>query len=169
MVVECSQKWLEVVRSGGNVIERGWLSMFMGEYQHTLDSKGRLIMPAKFREELGDKFVLTRGLDNCLFVYPLEEWNNLEQKLKNLPFTRSDARAFTRFFFSGATECELDKQGRVLIPTNLRSHAKLQKDAVIIGVSSRVEIWSQEEWQRYSEDTGLSFENIAEKIMDIEL
>ncbi|MGI6659855.1 MAG: division/cell wall cluster transcriptional repressor MraZ [Dethiobacteraceae bacterium] len=143
--------------------------MFMGEYQHTLDSKGRLIMPAKFREELGDKFVLTRGLDNCLFVYPLEEWNNLEQKLKNLPFTRSDARAFTRFFFSGATECELDKQGRVLIPTNLRSHAKLQKDAVIIGVSSRVEIWSQEEWQRYSEDTGLSFENIAEKIMDIEL
>ena len=99
MVVECSQKWLEVVRSGGNVIERGWLSMFMGEYQHTLDSKGRLIMPAKFREELGDKFVLTRGLDNCLFVYPLEEWNNLEQKLKNLPFTRSDARAFTRFFF----------------------------------------------------------------------
>jgi MraZ protein len=126
-------------------------------------------MPAKFREELGDKFVLTRGLDNCLFVYPLEEWNNLEQKLKNLPFTRSDARAFTRFFFSGATECELDKQGRVLIPTNLRSHAKLQKDAVIIGVSSRVEIWSQEEWQRYSEDTGLSFENIAEKIMDIEL
>ncbi|HAA38338.1 MAG TPA: division/cell wall cluster transcriptional repressor MraZ, partial [Firmicutes bacterium] len=85
--------------------------MFMGEYQHTLDSKGRLIMPAKFREELGDKFVLTRGLDNCLFVYPLEEWNNLEQKLKNLPFTRSDARAFTRFFFSGATECELDKQG----------------------------------------------------------
>lgn len=143
--------------------------MFMGEYQHTVDSKGRLIMPAKFREELGDSFVLTRGLDNCLFVYPLHEWTVLEQKLKSLPFTRSDARAFTRFFFSGATECELDKQGRVLIPTNLRSHAKLQKDVVVIGVSSRVEIWSQEVWQRYSEETDLSFESIAEKIMDIEL
>ncbi|HZK25290.1 MAG TPA: division/cell wall cluster transcriptional repressor MraZ [Oscillospiraceae bacterium] len=143
--------------------------MFMGEYQHTVDGKGRLIMPAKFREELGDSFVLTRGLDNCLFVYPLQEWTALEQKLKNLPFTRSDARAFTRFFFSGAAECELDKQGRVLIPTNLRNHAKLQKDVVVIGVSSRVEIWSQEVWQRYSEETDLSFESIAEKIMDIEL
>ncbi|NLZ93445.1 MAG: division/cell wall cluster transcriptional repressor MraZ [Firmicutes bacterium] len=143
--------------------------MFMGEYQHTIDSKGRLIMPAKFREELGDSFVLTRGLDNCLFVYPLPEWTALEQKLKALPFTRSDARAFTRFFFSGAAECELDKQGRVLIPNNLREHAKLQKDVVVIGVSSRVEIWSAEVWQQYSEETGVSFEDIAEKIIDLEL
>ncbi|MCW3491243.1 division/cell wall cluster transcriptional repressor MraZ [Dethiobacter alkaliphilus] len=143
--------------------------MFMGEYQHSVDGKGRLIMPAKFREALGERFVVTRGLDNCLFVYPMEEWTILEKKLKALPFTRSDARAFMRFFFSGAAECELDKQGRVLVPNNLRDHAKLLKDAVVIGVSNRVEIWSQEVWGSYSEETGLSFENIAEKIEDIEL
>jgi len=145
------------------------MSVFMGEYQHAVDSKGRLIMPARFREELGEKFIVTRGLDNCLFVYPLQEWNILEQKLKALPFTKSDARAFMRFFFSGAAECELDKQGRVLIPTNLREHARLNKDVVVIGVSNRVEIWSQEVWQHYSEETNLSFESIAEKIMDIDL
>lgn len=143
--------------------------MFMGEYQHALDSKGRLIMPARFREELGEKFIITRGLDNCLFVYPMQEWSNLEQKLKTLPFTRSDARAFTRLFFSGAAECEFDKQGRILIPNNLREHARLLRDVVVIGVSTRVEIWSQENWQKYSEETNLSFEGIAEKIMDIDL
>ena len=143
--------------------------MFMGEYQHVLDAKGRMIMPAKFREGLGERFVITRGLDNCLFVYPLSEWTQLEQKLKALPFTRSDARAFMRFFFSGAAECELDKQGRILIPNNLREHAKLKKVVVVIGVSNRVEIWSQEVWKQYSEETGLSFESIAEKMIDIEL
>src|SRR5690554_1722643 len=141
----------------------------MGEYQHVLDAKGRMIMPARFREELGERFVITRGLDNCLFVYPLSEWSQLEQKLKALPFTRSDARAFMRFFFSGAAECELDKQGRVLVPNNLRDHAKLQKDVVVIGVSSRVEVWSQEVWNQYSDETGMSFESIAEKMIDIEL
>lgn len=141
----------------------------MGEYQHVLDAKGRLIMPAKFREGLGERFVITRGLDNCLFVYPFAEWSLLEQKLKALPFTRSDARAFMRFFFSGAAECELDKQGRVLIPNNLRDHAKLKKDVVVIGVSNRVEIWSQEVWEQYSQETGLSFESIAEKMIDLEL
>lgn len=143
--------------------------MFMGEHQHTLDGKGRIFMPARFREELGERFVITRGLDNCLFAYPAAEWDNLEQKLKALPFTRSDARAFMRFFFSGASECEFDKQGRVLIPNNLRDHAKLQKDAVVIGVSTRVEIWSREVWQQYSEQAEQSFEDIAEKIMDIDL
>jgi MraZ protein len=143
--------------------------MFMGEYQHAVDSKGRLIMPAKFREALGDKFIVTRGMDNCLFVYPLEEWNLLEQKLRSLPFTRSDARAFMRFFFSGAAECELDRQGRILIPNNLREHARLTRDVVVIGVSGRVEIWSQEVWNQYSEQTGLSFEDIAEKMIDIDL
>lgn len=143
--------------------------MFMGEYLHAVDGKGRLIMPSKFREDLGERFVITRGLDNCLFVYPLQEWTLLEQKLKALPFTKSDSRAFMRFFFSGAVECELDKQGRVLIPNNLREHAKLMKDVVVIGVSNRVEIWSQEVWNQYSEQTGLSFENIAEKIMDLDL
>ena len=143
--------------------------MFMGEYQHAVDGKGRMIVPAKFREGLGERFVVTRGMDNCLFVYPLSEWNILEQKLKALPFTRSDARAFMRFFFSGAAECELDKQGRILIPNNLREHAKLLKDVVVIGVSNRVEVWSQEVWEQYSEQAGLSFEDIAEKIIDIEL
>ncbi len=141
----------------------------MGEFQHSIDTKGRLIVPAKFREGLGDTFVVTKGLDNCLFVYPMDEWKVLEQKLKALPFTRSDARAFVRFFFSGATECELDKQGRILLPSNLRQFAKLDKDVVILGVSSRVEIWSREEWDTYSNQAEVSYEEIAEKIVDLDL
>ncbi|MFZ7104943.1 MAG: division/cell wall cluster transcriptional repressor MraZ [Peptococcaceae bacterium] len=143
--------------------------MFMGEYQHNIDDKGRLIMPAKFRDELGDKFVVTKGLDGCLFVYPMEEWKVLEGKLRNLPFTKSDARAFARFFFSGATECELDKQGRILLPPNLREHAQLQKDTFIIGVSSRLEIWSKEVWEAYSSQTEGSYEELAEKMVDFDI
>ena len=105
------------------------------EYQHTADSKGRVIMPVKFREALGDKFVLTKGLDSCLFVYPNDEWSNFEKKLRSLPLTSKDARAFIRFFFAGACECELDKQGRILIPGNLREYAGLRR-TVIIGVST---------------------------------
>ena len=138
--------------------------MFIGEYQHTLDSKGRLIIPSKFRDNLGLEFIMTKGLDNCLFVYPKEEWKALEEKLRTLPLTNRDARAFVRFFFSGATECILDKQGRILIPNNLREHAKLVKDAVIIGVSSRIEIWSKEEWDRYNNDDSLSYDSIAGKM-----
>ncbi len=143
--------------------------MFMGEYQHAIDPKGRLIIPARFREALGDKFVATKGLDSCLFVYPGEEWRQLEQKLKTLPFTRADARAFVRFFFSGATECEIDKQGRILLPANLREYAKLDKDVVVLGVSNRVEIWSAEEWQQYSSKAEATYEEIAEKIVDFDL
>lgn len=141
--------------------------MFIGEYQHSLDSKGRIIIPSKLREKLGETFIITKGLDNCLFVYPQDEWTVLENKLKTLPLTRKDARAFVRFFFSGATECELDKQGRILIPSNLREHSKLDKDAVIIGVSNRVEIWSKTEWEEYNEDDDLSYENIAEKMAEL--
>lgn len=141
----------------------------MGEHQHTIDAKGRLIIPAKFRDELGERFIVTRGLDNCLFVYPQTEWKTIEQKLKTLPFTRSDARAFTRFFFSGAIECELDKQGRVNIPANLRQYSKLDKDCVVIGVSNRVEIWSQEVWEDYFTESEESFNEIAEKIVDFDL
>jgi MraZ protein len=141
--------------------------MFMGEYQHTIDDKNRLIIPSKFREGLGDKFVMTKGLDNCLFVYPLEEWEKLEQKLKALPFTKSDARAFVRFFFSGASECELDKQGRVLVPQVLKDHAQIKKDVVIIGVSSRVEVWSKEVWERYSQEAQQDYEVIAENLTDL--
>lgn len=139
----------------------------MGEYSHTIDAKGRLIIPARFREGLGDKFIVTKGLDNCLFVYPLDEWSALEEKLKSLPFTRADARAFVRFFFSGANECELDKQGRILIPANLREYAQLSKEVVVLGVSSRVEIWSKERWDKYNGMAAENFEEIAEKIVDL--
>lgn len=141
----------------------------MGEYQHTIDEKGRLTIPAKFRDGLGESFVVTRGLDQSLFVYPLDEWKLLETKLKALPFTKADARAFTRFFFSGATECELDKQGRVNIPGSLRTHAKLIKDCLVIGVSSRVEIWSKSLWEEYFAKSEESFNEIAEKIVDFDL
>ncbi|HHT68002.1 MAG TPA: division/cell wall cluster transcriptional repressor MraZ [Firmicutes bacterium] len=141
--------------------------MFMGEYHHGLDAKGRLIIPAKFREELGEGAVITRGLDNCLFLFPQEEWSILESKLKALPLTKSDARQFVRFLFSGATECELDKQGRINLPPNLREFASIEKDAVVIGVSSRVEIWSKERWESYVDDAEESFEDIAENIVDL--
>lgn len=141
--------------------------MFIGEYQHTLDNKGRVIIPSRFREELGEGFVITKGLDNCLFLYPMGEWSILEDKLKTLPLTNRDARAFIRFFFSGATECILDKQGRVLIPSNLRDHSKLEKDVVVIGVSTRMEIWSKEEWDSYNDDDNLSYDNIAEKMAEL--
>lgn len=143
--------------------------MFMGEFQHTIDVKGRLIVPHKFRETLGEKFIATRGLDNCLFVYSAEEWHQLELKLKSLPMTSKDARAFVRFFFSGATECELDKQGRILLPANLREYAKLEKDVVVLGAINRVEIWSREEWQKYSDNTEAACEEIAEKMFNFDL
>ncbi|MCK4259010.1 MAG: division/cell wall cluster transcriptional repressor MraZ [Halanaerobiales bacterium] len=141
--------------------------MFMGEYQHSMDAKGRLIMPAKFRESLGEKFVITRGLDNCLFVFPNEEWCILEEKLKSLPMTRKDARAFVRFFFSGATECELDKSGRINLPQNLREFAKLDKDIVVLGVSNRIELWSKENWDQYMSVTSESYEEIAETMEEL--
>lgn len=143
--------------------------MLMGQYEHTIDAKGRVIIPAKFRGELGDRFVLTKGLDNCLFVYSLEEWKNIEAKLKTLPLTKKDARAFTRFFLAGAVECEIDKQGRILIPANLREHAKIEKDVIFIGVSTRVEIWSKEVWEEYSNNTDVSFEEIAEHLDDLNI
>ena len=143
--------------------------MFMGEYEHNIDEKGRMIVPAKFREELGSTFVLTRGLDQCIFGYPLEEWKVLENKLKALPFTKKDARAFTRFFFSGATECQLDKQGRVNIAPTLRKYAQLEKECTIIGVSNRIEIWSTSLWEKYYLDSEDSFGEIAERLIDFEM
>lgn len=142
--------------------------MFMGEHQHSIDDKGRIIIPAKFREELGPQFVVTRGLDNCLFVYPDSEWKILEQKLKSLPLMKSDARAFTRFFFSGATECELDKQGRVNVPANLRDYAKLDKECIVLGVTNRVEIWSKAIWEGYFQQSEETFNDIAEKLVDLD-
>ena len=136
-------------------------SMLIGEFEHSLDAKGRLIMPAKLREAIGDKFVVTKGLDGCLFAFSIEEWSNFEEKLKSLPLSNRNSREFTRFFLSGATECEIDKQGRFLIPTNLRETASLQKEVVIIGVGTRIEIWDKEKWNSYN-DENISVEDIAE-------
>lgn len=141
--------------------------MFYGEYQHTIDPKGRVIVPSKFREDLGEKFIVTKGLDNCLFVYSSNEWSELESKLKSLPFTDKDVRAFVRFFFAGAAECELDKQGRILIPQNLREYAALEKDIYVIGVSTRVEIWDKSKWDNYSSDDNISPDQIAEKMASL--
>ncbi|WP_020155624.1 division/cell wall cluster transcriptional repressor MraZ [Caldibacillus debilis] len=143
--------------------------MFMGEYRHSIDAKGRIIIPAKFRENLGDTFVLTRGLDQCLFGYPMDEWKTIEEKIKSLPLTKKDARAFSRFFFSGATECEIDKQGRVNIPATLIQYAKLEKECVVLGVSNRIEIWSKEIWEEYFNDSEQSFSEIAENLIDFHL
>ena len=131
--------------------------MFMGEYNHTIDAKGRLIVPSKFREALGDTFVVTKGLDGCLFVYDNKEWNAFEEKLKSLPLTNKEARQFARFFLAGAAEVEVDKQGRILVPNILREFAQISKDVVLIGVASRIEIWSKERFEGIA-----SFEDMDE-------
>ncbi len=138
--------------------------MFMGEYSHSVDAKGRIIMPAKFREQLGDSFVVTKGLDGCLFVYPKEEWALIEERFREHPLTTKDARKFTRFFFAGAAECEIDKQGRVLVPTVLREFAGLEKDVVMVGVLNRIEMWSKSAWEEGSayEDMDEIAEHMAE-------
>ncbi|MEG0259856.1 MAG: division/cell wall cluster transcriptional repressor MraZ [Lysinibacillus sp.] len=139
--------------------------MFMGEYQHSVDAKGRLIVPAKFREPLGETFVVTRGLDNCLFGYPMNEWRKLEEKLKDLPMTKKDTRAFARFFFSGATEVEIDKQGRINIPSTLMQYAHLTKECIVLGVSNRIEIWGKDAWETYFTESEQSFNEIAENMI----
>ena len=138
--------------------------MFIGEYEHNVDAKGRIIMPVKLREDIGDKFIITKGLDGCLFAYSQEEWANFEEKLKALPLAQKNARNFVRFFLSGAVECEIDKQGRFLIPANLREHALLDKEIVIIGVGTRLEIWNRETWKTYSSDDNISADEIAENM-----
>ena len=140
--------------------------MFIGEYQHALDSKNRIIVPSKFREELGDTFILTKGLDGCLYAYPIDEWKMLEEKLKKLPLTNKDDRAFVRFFFSGANEISIDKQGRALFPQNLIEYALINKEIISIGVSSRVEIWSKEKWNEYNESE-FDMDIIAEKMSEL--
>ncbi len=122
--------------------------MFMGEYNHTVDTKGRVIVPSRFREQLGEEFVVTKGLDGCLFVYSSEEWQKLEEKLQALPLTNPNARKFSRFLLSGAVLCETDRQGRILLPANLREFAGITKEAALIGSGSRIEIWSAERWAK---------------------
>ena len=136
--------------------------MLIGEYEHSLDTKGRLIMPAKLRIDMGDKFIVTKGLDGCLFAFSQNEWLNFESKLKALPLSDKNARNFVRFFLSGATECELDKQGRFLIPANLRTATNLDKDTVIIGVGTRLEIWDKSTWEKC--DDNISADEIAQNM-----
>lgn len=136
--------------------------MFIGEYEHSVDAKGRVIMPAKLRDDIGEKFVLTKGLDGCLFAYSQTEWLNFEEKLKTLPLTNKNARDFVRFFLSGAIECEIDKQGRFLIPSNLREYSKLDKEIVILGVGTRIEIWNKDAWKNGEQN--ISADEIAENM-----
>jgi len=138
--------------------------MLMGEFHHNIDDKGRLIIPSKFRYELGEKFIVTRGLEKCLFVYSLDEWAKIVKRLKALPFTNKDARAFTRFFLSGATECEFDRQGRINITSPLVSYADLTKECVIIGANDRLEVWSDIKWDEFLKLNENNLVDIAENL-----
>lgn len=149
-MTKCGEKWGDF--------------MLMGEYHHNVDSKNRIIIPSKFRDELGDKFILTRGLDGCLFVYSNSEWNLIVQKLKELPFTKKDARSFVRFFLSGATEVEFDNQGRINIPMPLIKAASLIKECIIIGVNERLEIWAKDKWENFINDNEESLSDITENL-----
>ncbi len=140
--------------------------MLMGEFHHNIDEKGRLTLPAKFREELGDNFIITRGLEECLFVYTNDEWKKITNKLNSLPFTKKDARSFMRFFLSGATAAEFDKQGRINITSPLVTYADLKKECVIIGVGDRLEIWSSERWNNFYDSNKDDLSNIAETLFD---
>lgn len=141
--------------------------MFIGEYFHTIDNKKRLAVPVKFRKDLGKKAVLTRGLDNCLYLYPLKEWEKMAEKLARLPISRSDSRAFSRLMLAGAMDIDLDGLGRVLIPDYLKDYAGLKKKAVIAGLYNRIEIWDEDKWQAYKKQTTKEAEKIAEKMNEL--
>lgn len=145
--------------------------MFYGEYSHSIDRKGRLILPSKFREvakaNFIEKFFVTRGLDKCLFMFSEEEWHSQEQKFKSISFTKQQARTFNRIYFSGAQEVIPDKQGRILLPQYLKDFAQIKRDVLIVGVSNRIEVWSKDLWEKFYSDSRQSFEDIAEKLMDI--
>jgi MraZ protein len=141
----------------------------LGEFRHAVDEKGRLTLPSRLREELGQPFVVTKGLDRCLFLYPVEEWGALEQRLRQLPLGQADARAFQRLFFAGAAECRCDAQGRVLIPAAHREYARLERDVVVVGVSTRAELWSADEWDRYADRAEESYEAIAERLTGLDV
>lgn len=140
--------------------------MFMGEFHHNIDDKGRLVMPTKFRCELGERFIITRGLEKCLYVYSQKEWEQIVSKLKTLPFTKKDARTFIRSFFSGATECEFDRQGRMSITSPLVSYADLTKECVIIGANDRIEVWGKKQWDDFFNENSEKLEDIAENLFN---
>lgn len=145
--------------------------MFYGEYRHSIDRKGRLILPAKFREVCKeynvDRFFLTRGLDKCIFMFSDDEWRIQEQKFKNMPFTKQETRSFNRMFFSGAVDAVPDKQGRFIIPTYLKDYAQIKRDTILIGVSNRIEIWNRSAWEDFYANSNDSFEQIAENMLNL--
>ena len=140
--------------------------MMIGEYHHNIDEKGRLIIPSRFRIELGEKFIITRGMEKCLFVYPMKDWNNMINELNKLSFTKKDYRSFMRMLLSGATECELDKSGRVNISSPLINYADLQKECVVIGVNDRLEIWSENNFENFFNENIDAFSDIAENLFE---
>ncbi len=154
---QCGTKW-------GKVVEQR-PPRFIGTYEHTIDDKGRLAIPARLRDGLGARFFVTKGLDRCLFIFPDEEWQKQQAELASLPLTMRDARAYSRLFFAGACECELDKQGRINVPAYLREYAGIDDDVVVIGVMTRVEVWSRSAWLEYSGKAEESYEEIAEKLV----
>ncbi len=141
--------------------------MFMGEYSHSIDAKGRLIIPSKLREQLGESFVVTKGLDGCLFIYTNEEWENIEAKFREVPLTTKDARKFSRFFFAGASQLDVDKQGRILVPSLLREFAGLKKEVVLVGVLDRVEVWDKEKWESSVDFDDDDMDEIAEHMASL--
>ena len=147
-------------------MEEGGGNMLIGEYHHSIDEKGRLIIPSKFREDIGNSFVVTRGLDGCLFVYSLIEWEKIVSKLKKLPFTKKDARIFMRFLLAGATVCEFDKQGRINLVNSLIEYADLKKECVIIGVNDRLEIWSLDKYNNLMNENFDKLDDISENLFD---
>ncbi len=141
--------------------------MFIGEFNHNIDDKGRMSIPSRFRDELNGKFYVTKGIDDCLFVFSLDEWKIFEEKLSKLPLSKPGARAFVRLFYAGAIECILDKQGRINITSILREHASIEKEVSIIGVGNRIEIWSKNNWERYNNPDNLSYDDLAEQMEDL--
>jgi MraZ protein len=141
--------------------------MLLGEYQHNLDTKGRMAIPAKFRDKLSAGAIITRGIDNCLFVFANTEWEKLAQKLIALPLAQADARAFVRLMLSGATDVEIDSQGRILIPDSLRKYAGIKKEVIVAGLYNRIEVWDEATWNAYKTKTETTSEEIAEKLGEL--
>lgn len=151
-MAECGEKWVII--------------MFMGEYQHNIDTKGRIIIPAKFREELGDNMVVTKGLDGCLALYTMSQWEQVVENLRKLPSTKREARIYTHMIMSKAAECDVDNQGRIRIPLHLTSDANIEKHCVVVGVNDHVEIWDQDKWRNYYDMASENFEDIAESLTE---
>ena len=148
------------------MVESGGPKMFMGEYHHNRDDKQRLVIPSNYRSSLGETFIVTRGLEKCLYIYTLTEWQKIVDKLNNLPFTKKDARVFIRSFFSAAANCNLDRQGRINITSQQAVYADLEKECVIIGANDRIEIWSKGNWDKFNEEYSASLESVAENLFN---